>query len=77
MTISAKQLADAISRIDNLEAKLAFQDDIIEQLNSEIAVHQEQIRDLNDKVHLMGQRVKDMNETAVGRVEDETPPPHY
>lgn len=65
------------ARTDNLEMKVAFQDDIIEQLNNEISVHHEQINDLKDQLSLIGQRVKDMNTSPVGRPEDETPPPHY
>lgn len=72
-----EQLAELQLRVDNLEARTAFQDDIIEQLNNEIAVHQEKLSDLNDQLRLIGQRVKDMNSSAVGRIEDETPPPHY
>ena len=77
MTTELQQISVLLDRVDNLEAKIAFQDDIIEQLNNEITVHHEQLSDLNEQLRLIGQRVKDMNTTAVGRVEDETPPPHY
>ncbi len=79
MNIMTEQnlLATMQQQIESLETKTAFQDHIIEQLNNEIAVHQEQIRDLVEQLHLIGQRVKDMNSSPVGKVEDETPPPHY
>ena len=77
MTIILPQITELLERVDNLEAKIAFQDDMIEQLNNEITVHHEQLTDVNEQLRLIGQRVKDMNTTAVGRVEDETPPPHY
>ncbi|WP_246037031.1 SlyX family protein [Thalassotalea litorea] len=64
-------------RLDNLETRLAFQDDVIDQLNHEISVHQQKIKDLNEQLHLIGQKVRDMNTSVVGRDEDETPPPHY
>lgn len=70
-------LAALQTRIDNLEMKVSFQDDIIEKLNQEIAVHNDQLSDVNDQLRLIGQRVKDMNSSPVGRQEDETPPPHY
>ncbi|WOH36902.1 SlyX family protein [Thalassotalea fonticola] len=72
-----QQLTKLLERIDTLETKLAFQDDIIEQLNHEISVHHDKLNNVNEQLRLIGQRVKDMNTTAVGRVEDETPPPHY
>ncbi|WNC71904.1 SlyX family protein [Thalassotalea psychrophila] len=77
MTIELQQIATLLERVDNLEAKIAFQDDLIEQLNNEITVHHELLTGVNEQLRLIGQRVKDMNTPEVGRVEDETPPPHY
>ncbi len=75
--MSQQLLADLQLRLDNLEARTAFQDDIIDQLNHEITVHQENIQDLQEQLRLIGQRVKDMNSSPIARPEDETPPPHY
>lgn len=69
--------AELMYRLDNLETRLAFQDDVIEQLNHEISVHQQQIKELKEQLHLIGQKVRDMNTSVVARQEDETPPPHY
>ncbi|QDP02537.1 SlyX family protein [Thalassotalea sp. PS06] len=69
--------AELTYRLDNLETRLAFQDDVIEQLNHEISVHQQHIKELKEQLNLIGQKVRDMNTSAVARQEDETPPPHY
>ncbi|WP_371187088.1 SlyX family protein [Thalassotalea maritima] len=65
------------NRIDNLEAKVAFQDDVIEKLNVEITFHQDNLRQLNDQMRLVIDKVKSMNVSTIARQEDETPPPHY
>lgn len=64
-------------RIDNLEARNAFQDDVIEQLNAELAVHQEQLSSLQFQFSTLAERFKTMQQPAVGKLEDEPPPPHY
>ncbi|WP_394175714.1 SlyX family protein [Thalassotalea litorea] len=74
---TTEDIAQLRQRLDTLETRLAFQDDVIEQLNNEISVHQQQIKELNEQLHLIGQKVRDMNTSVVGRQEDEAPPPHY
>ncbi|QBY04005.1 SlyX family protein [Thalassotalea sp. HSM 43] len=73
-TLLIEQLQD---RIDNLEAKIAFQDDVIEQLNIEITAHQEGISHLKDQLNLVVDKVKSMNASQIANPEDEAPPPHY
>ncbi|NMP15996.1 SlyX family protein [Thalassotalea sp. Y01] len=73
-TLLIEQLQD---RIDNLEAKIAFQDDVIEQLNIEITAHQESISHLKDQLNLVVDKVKSMNASQIANPEDEAPPPHY
>ncbi|TKB45485.1 SlyX family protein [Thalassotalea mangrovi] len=73
----SNEMAQLLKRLDNLETRLAFQDDVIEQLNHEIGVHQQHIRELEEQLRLIGQKVKDINTSVVARQEDETPPPHY
>ncbi len=66
------------TRVDALEARNAFQDDVIDQLNQEIAIHQQQIAELKEHTLLIAQRIKSgANNSQVGRPEDEPPPPHY
>lgn len=65
------------NRIEALESRHAFQDDLIDQLSSELAVHQTKIADLKDQLALVSGRLKDMGTGNMANIEDETPPPHY
>ena len=64
------------SRIADLEARLAFQDDTIQTLN-DVLVEQ---RLLVDRMHLqlqaLARRLEEM-QSSIGGEEDEAPPPHY
>lgn len=64
------------SRIADLEARLAFQDDTIQTL-SDVLVEQ---RRLVDRMHLqlqaLARRLEEM-QSSIGGEEDEAPPPHY
>jgi len=64
-------------RIDALEARNAFQDDVIEQLNKELAIHQAQIAQLKEQLHLLAGRMRDMKGSTIASIDEETPPPHY
>ncbi|SET17101.1 SlyX family protein [Thalassotalea agarivorans] len=65
------------ARIDELEAKVAFQDDIIEQLNQEITLHQAQLTAVSEQLKLLASRVKQGSTMQMMKPEDEPPPPHY
>ncbi|MDG1733720.1 MAG: SlyX family protein [Thalassotalea sp.] len=76
MSTEQQLLLQLQERLDTLEMRTAFQDDVIEQLNNEISIHQEYIRDLKDKLSLMGDKIKDLNsQPTEGPVDDR--PPHY
>ncbi len=78
MTDKHTQLDHLIERIDALEARNAFQDDVIEQLNQELAIHQQHIAELQEHIQLIAQRIKsNANNSIMARPEDEPPPPHY
>jgi len=64
-------------RIEALESRNAFQDDVIEQLNEEITVHQHQISELQQQLQLLANRVKDASPEQFDKEEVEPPPPHY
>lgn len=64
-------------RINNLEARNAFQDDVIEQLNEELANHQAQIADLKQQLILLAGRIKDIHSADQSDDTSEPPPPHY
>ncbi|WP_245825486.1 MULTISPECIES: SlyX family protein [Colwelliaceae] len=65
-------------RIEALESRNAFQDDVIEQLNDEITVHQSQIAELQHQLTLIAARIKDSSTPQQSSEQDiEPPPPHY
>lgn len=64
-------------RIDLLESRNLFQDDVIEQLSEELAVHQAQITELKAQIQLVANRLKDAGSLSSGKDDVEPPPPHY
>ena len=64
-------------RINILESRNLFQDDVIEQLSEELAVHQAQIAELKEQIQLVANRLKDAGSLSSGKDEVEPPPPHY
>lgn len=65
-------------RINALEARNAFQDDIIEQLNEEITVHQASIAELKNNMTIIAARIKEGASATNSDTPDiEPPPPHY
>lgn len=63
-------------RIDDLEARLAFQDDTIQALNSTIITQQKQLDLLKRKMELLIKRHNEILEQWQ-EVEDNSKPPHY
>lgn len=64
-------------RINALESRNLFQDDVIEQLSEELAVHQAQIAELKEQIQLVANRLKDAGSMSSSKDEIEPPPPHY
>jgi SlyX protein len=65
-------------RLDALESRHVFQDDVIEQLNQELAVHQGQIADLKYQIQLLTNRVKEAGSPAADKSDPgHELPPHY
>lgn len=63
-------------RIDDLESRLAFQDDIIQSLNDIIVKQQQQLNRLSRKVELLTKGHNELLEQW-REIEDNIPPPHY
>jgi SlyX protein len=66
------ELAD---RIDDLEARIAFQDRTIEELNTVVAKQWRHIDDLQRKVDQLVEHARSTGPVADPR--SEPPPPHY
>ncbi|WP_286264549.1 SlyX family protein [Thalassotalea atypica] len=64
-------------RLESLEARNAFQDDVIEQLNQELTIHQAQLAELKENMRLIAARIKESTTSPDTQVEIEPPPPHY
>ena len=64
-------------RINALESRNLFQDDVIEQLSEELAVHQTLISELKEQIQLVANRLKDAGSVSASKDEVEPPPPHY
>jgi SlyX protein len=70
---SSDELAD---RLDALEVRIAYQDQIIEDLNTMVTEHWREVQRLTRELALMEERLQ----SAGGSPEpgaDEPPPPHY
>lgn len=63
-------------RVDALESRNVFQDDVIEQLSQELAVHQSEIAELKEQIQLVANRLKDAGNLS-DKEQVEPPPPHY
>ena len=74
---TSELVEDLHARVENLETKVAFQDDTIESLNDSIAQQQQQIAHKPFKMNHMVERLKSMQPSNVASPEEETPPPHY
>ncbi|MEY8197825.1 MAG: SlyX family protein [Colwellia sp.] len=64
-------------RINALESRNLFQDDVIEQLSEELTIHQAKITELKEQLKLVANRLKDAGNMSSDNEEVEPPPPHY
>ena len=64
-------------RINALETRNLFQDDVIEQLSQELTIHQTQLSELKEQIQLVANRLKDSGNLSSSKDEIEPPPPHY
>lgn len=66
------------ARVDELESRLAWQDQTIDELNAAIADQAMAITRLEDQVKLLSQRLKGLSEGQGGAgAGGHEPPPHY
>lgn len=66
----------AQARLDELEAKMAFAEDLVDTLNRTVVRQQEQIDLLQQQIRLLHQQLKDMRPDETRSLRDELPP-HY
>ncbi|EAR60988.1 SlyX family protein [Neptuniibacter caesariensis] len=65
-------------RIDELESRVAFQEDTLDKLNEIVSRQEIEIERLTRMIKVINQQVKNINlDQGPGNPEDEPPPPHY
>ncbi|MDN3679389.1 SlyX family protein [Vibrio tapetis] len=65
------------TRIDDLECKLAFQEQTIDELNDALSQQQLLITKMQDQMKFVVGKVKNMDGSNLADASEETPPPHY
>ena len=66
-----------INRLDALEIRLAYQDEIIETLNKTVTAQWAQIDALKRELARLTDRVHDAESKSGVSAQQEPPPPHY
>ncbi|OBX09839.1 SlyX [Gallibacterium salpingitidis] len=71
------ELNPLLQRLDELEMKVAFQENTIEQLNQALVDQQFTIEKMQLQLRYLAQKLKDMQPSNIATQAEETPPPHY
>ncbi|UGV31666.1 SlyX family protein [Halopseudomonas aestusnigri] len=66
-----------VARVDELETRLAFQDDTIQALNDALAAQQFELDRLRRSLELVAKRQADLAAQIPDDAGEEAPPPHY
>lgn len=79
--MAGKIISDAIeSRLESLEIRSAYQEDMIEHLNEALGQQHLEIQQLNKQLDLVStilRQLKNEVEADIKRPSEEVPPPHY
>lgn len=73
-TMTDKQLEH---RLDELEMRVAFQDDVINTLSEQVATQELELRQLWEAKQLLHRQLKEVSGSNIRSDEEEAPPPHY
>ncbi len=65
------------ARLNELEMRVAFQDDTIQALNDIVADQQRQLEQLASMIKVVNRQVKSLDPGTSRSDGDEPPPPHY
>jgi SlyX protein len=65
------------ARLNELETKVAFQDDLVEELNRIVAAQQQQIDLLQQQVQLLYDQIRSLAPSNLALPTEEERPPHY
>lgn len=75
MTDLSKQ--DMQNKIEDLECKLAFQEQAIDELNDALSQQQILITKMQQQMTYVAKKVKNIDTSNLADASEETPPPHY
>lgn len=64
-------------RLEELEMRLAFQEQTIDELNTQVARQELDIRELWEAKQKLHKQMKDISPSNIRSAEEETSPPHY
>ncbi|MBA1157726.1 SlyX family protein [Microvirga mediterraneensis] len=70
-------MSDLETRIESLEVRAAYQDQVIEDLNQTVIAQWKLIDSLRRQFNELLDRVQEVEDNAVGSPASEPPPPHY
>lgn len=65
------------ARIDNLEMRIAYQDEVIETLNSAVTGQWAKLDQALARIKYLEERLREIQVSVIRDAADETPPPHY
>jgi SlyX protein len=72
------ETVDTAGRVDEMESRLAFQDDLIESLNEVVARQDREILQLTQRLAALEAKIEDLEAAAPGAGNSgHEPPPHY
>jgi SlyX protein len=63
-------------RLERIETKVSFSEDLLEELNMTVYRQQKQIDRLREQIQLLTEQLGDMRSSRQGSLRDEIPP-HY
>lgn len=64
-------------RLEEIETRQAFQEDLIEQLNNELIVLNERLISSYQLIDKLEQKLASIPNSQIAPLSEETPPPHY
>lgn len=65
------------NRIEELETKIAFQEQLLDELNHALVQQQFDIDKMQVQLHYMANKLKAFQPSNIASQSEETPPPHY
>ncbi|MCK8968663.1 SlyX family protein [Haemophilus influenzae] len=65
------------NRIEELEMKIAFQEQLLDELNHALVQQQFDIDKMQVQLRYMANKLKDFQPSNIASQFEETPPPHY